>query len=206
MNRTTKHKYVYIITLLLTIETLCFIELSSQDNARISTLTQQTATLTATVDKLTAQNAALQAAHAKMSQYKAEQDKLSTDKADRSGERLTSIGKWKVTGYCSCEKCCGKWALNRPNGIVYGRDGKTELIPDVSVAADLPFGTRLMIQGKEYIVHDKPAEWVIEAGKVVDLYCGSDHEAAWDVGNEAGFKKSAKEISYENREIDSKKP
>ena len=87
MNRTTKLIYVYIIALLLTIETLCFIELSKQDNARISTLTHQNATLTATVDKLTAQNTALQAAQAKMSQYKAEVDKLSTDKADRSGER-----------------------------------------------------------------------------------------------------------------------
>ena len=112
--------------------------------------------------------------------------KEDAQKTDRGGERLTSLGKWKVTGYCSCSICCGKWALNRPNGIVYGRDGKTELIPGVSVAADLPFGTRLMIQGKEYIVHDIPrADIVAEnGGKIVDLYCGDNHGEAWDVGNE----------------------
>ena len=46
------------------------------------------------------------------------------DKQNRGGDRLVSLGMWKRTGYCSCEKCCGKWALNRPGGIVYGRDVK----------------------------------------------------------------------------------
>lgn len=28
-----------------------------------------------------------------------------------------------ATAYCSCEICCGEWALNRPNGIVYTASG-----------------------------------------------------------------------------------
>lgn len=27
--------------------------------------------------------------------------------------------EYEATAYCSCEKCCGSWALNRPDGIVY---------------------------------------------------------------------------------------
>ena len=29
------------------------------------------------------------------------------------------LGSFRITAYCSCEKCCGEWAKNRPNGIVY---------------------------------------------------------------------------------------
>lgn len=87
-----KHKLLYILALILTIGTLCFILLDKQHAATISTLTQHNVTLTATVDKLTADNTALQTTveslHAKMSQYKAEADKLSMDKVDRAGERL----------------------------------------------------------------------------------------------------------------------
>ena len=56
----------------------------------------------------------------------------------------------------------------------------------MSVAADLPVGTKLMIDGNTYIVHDIPAERVIKAngGKIVDLYCGRNHKKAWDIGNE----------------------
>lgn len=31
-----------------------------------------------------------------------------------------------ATAYCSCEICCGEWALNRPNGIVYTASGVCE--------------------------------------------------------------------------------
>lgn len=29
------------------------------------------------------------------------------------------LGSFRITAYCSCEKCCGEWAKNRPNGIEY---------------------------------------------------------------------------------------
>ena len=39
-----------------------------------------------------------------------------------------SLGTFKLTAYCACEKCCGKYAKNRPvdeygNPIVYGSSG-----------------------------------------------------------------------------------
>ena len=52
--------------------------------------------------------------------------------------KVKSLGEFVLTAYCSCEKCCGKWALDRPldeNGeqIVYGASG-ARLIEGISVA------------------------------------------------------------------------
>ena len=71
------------------------------------------------------------------------------------------LGTFELTAYCSCEKCCGYWATIRPvdsegNPIVYTADGSVAK-HGVTVAADtdiLPFGTVLLIDGKEYIVQD----------------------------------------------------
>lgn len=91
--------------------------------------------------------------------------------------------QWVATAYCPCEKCCGKWAFNRPNGIVYGAGGY-ELIQGKSMASALPFGTVVRITGAdgyngEYICHDRPADWVIERchGKIVDIYFNSHAQA-----------------------------
>jgi 3D (Asp-Asp-Asp) domain-containing protein len=113
-----------------------------------------------------------------------EQVERKQDKVDMGGERLTSLGKMKVTGYCKCQICCGDYALNRPNGIVYGASG-TKLIEGVSVASPLPLGTRLKIGERFYIVHDRTSEKVAKDnnGLIVDIYSGS-HKEAWNVGNE----------------------
>ena len=72
------------------------------------------------------------------------------------------LGSFRVTAYCSCEKCCGEWAKNRPNGIVYGAAG-VELKAGVSCASPLPLGTVVEVEGLgEYIVQDRPAQWVID--------------------------------------------
>ena len=72
------------------------------------------------------------------------------------------LGSFRVTAYCSCEKCCGEWAMNRPNGIVYGAAG-VELKAGVSCASPLPLGTVVEVEGLgEYIVQDRPAQWVID--------------------------------------------
>lgn len=89
------------------------------------------------------------------------------------------LGVCRVTAYCSCEKCCGKWALNRPNGIVYGAEG-TELIAGVSCASPLPFGTILEIEGLgQYVVQDRIAQWVLDehGDNCVDIYFDSHEEA-----------------------------
>jgi len=55
----------------------------------------------------------------------------------------SSVKRMKVTAYCPCEKCCGKYS----DGLTaIGRNAKTTL----GVAADpklLPYGTKLEIPG-----------------------------------------------------------
>lgn len=97
-------------------------------------------------------------------------------------------GSCRITAYCACERCCGKWASGRPvdeNGdpIVCGASGEA-LIPGVSVACSLPYGTRLEIDGLPgtYIVQDRTAEWVQDKynGMTVDIYM-DNHDACYEL-------------------------
>ena len=96
---------------------------------------------------------------------------------------LVYLGEFRVTAYCSCEICCGQWAENRPDGIVYGASGE-ELVAGVSCASPLPFGTVLEIEGVgTYIVQDRTASWVVDkyGENIVDIYF-DDHQAALEFG------------------------
>ena len=56
---------------------------------------------------------------------------------------------FKATAYCPCEKCCGKWAKNRHNGIVYTANREVAK-EGVTIAADwdvLSPGTEVEIEG-----------------------------------------------------------
>lgn len=99
----------------------------------------------------------------------------------------TLWGSCRITAYCSCEKCCGKWALNRPidengNQIVNGARG-TRLTAGYSVACSLPFGTILEIDGLEgrFEVEDRTAQSIQEKynGYTVDIYF-DDHQTCYD--------------------------
>ena len=93
------------------------------------------------------------------------------------------LGTYRITAYCSCEKCCGEWAKNRPDGIVYGASGE-ELVAGVSCASPLPFGTVVEIEGLgEYVVQDRTAAWVVEkyGEQQIDIYFDT-HEAACEFG------------------------
>ena len=102
---------------------------------------------------------------------------------------LISLGEFKVTAYCSCEKCCGRWAQNRPGGIVYGASGEV-LIPSVSIATDtsvIPYGETVVINGNEYVSHD--CGGAID-GNRIDIYMGSHEEALeWGVQYFEVFRK-----------------
>ena len=92
-----------------------------------------------------------------------------------------SLGEFKLTAYCSCEKCCGKWALNRPtdeNGkdIVYGSTG-TVLVAGTSIAVDpsvIPYGSQVEINGHTYTAHDTGGAI---KGNRIDVYFDNHQEA-----------------------------
>lgn len=96
-----------------------------------------------------------------------------------------SLGEYKLTAYCGCSKCCGKWGENRPldeNGkpIVYTAN-QTIAKEGVTIAADinvLPYGTAVIIDGHRYIVQDRGGSIT---GNKIDIYFES-HQAALEFG------------------------
>ena len=73
-------------------------------------------------------------------------------------------GTCRVTHYCPCARCCGK-----ADGITASGARATV---NRTVACDLPFGTRLLINGQEYVVEDRGV-----SGMWVDIFVGSHDEA-----------------------------
>lgn len=100
--------------------------------------------------------------------------------------KRTYMGEFTVTAYCSCEICCGEWANNRPNGIVYTASGAVAE-EGVTVGASwdvIPKGAHIEIEGLgERIVQDRPADWIVEKyeGRILDVYF-SDHQRAQEYG------------------------
>ena len=98
------------------------------------------------------------------------------------------MGEYVLTAYCSCSKCCGKWASNRPvdedgNEIVIGSTGEV-LRSDYSIAVDpdvIPYGSIVIINGKEYEAQDTGGAI---NGNRIDVYFSS-HEEALEFGRQA---------------------
>lgn len=92
-----------------------------------------------------------------------------------------SLGEFKLTAYCPCEKCCGKWAFNRPidedgKEIVYGSIGE-RLQSGYSIAVDpsvIAYGTEVIINGHTYKAQD--CGGAIK-GNRIDVYFDSHQDA-----------------------------
>lgn len=91
-------------------------------------------------------------------------------------QKWSSLGEFKITAYCSCEKCCGVWAENRPNGVVYTASGeKAEAGKTIAVDTSvIPFGTDVKIGDTIYTAQDTGSA---VKGNVIDVYYDSHEEA-----------------------------
>lgn len=98
-----------------------------------------------------------------------------TSRSSARGAAVTtaSSGRYKVTAYCSCSKCCGK-----TNGITAsGRRATAN--HTVAAPSTFAFGTQLVINGKTYTVEDRGG--AIQ-GNRIDIYMNSHSQAlAWGV-------------------------
>lgn len=107
---------------------------------------------------------------------------LMLDKQDLPDQvpALTSLGTYKITAYCACQKCCGK----SPDDPRYGITATgTRATQGRTIAADpkvLPYGTVVVINGHEYVVED--CGGAID-GKEIDMYFDS-HQEAREWGNQ----------------------
>ena len=112
---------------------------------------------------------------------------IETDKDGDTNQAVkpVSLGEFRLTAYCSCEFCCGKWANNRPideggNEIVYGAIGE-RLKEGYSIAVDpkvIPYRTEVIINGHTYKAQD--CGGAIK-GNRIDVYF-EDHQAALNFG------------------------
>ncbi len=84
-------------------------------------------------------------------------------------QKLTvSLGKYRITYYCSCTKCCGK-----DDGITATG---TKATADRTIAVDpkvIPYGSRIIIDGKEYVAEDTGGF----KAKTIDMYVENHQEA-----------------------------
>ena len=102
---------------------------------------------------------------------------VSTKQTSRSSSESrtssTASGKYKVTAYCSCARCCGK-----TNGIT-AMGTKATANHTIAASAQFPFGTKIKINGTVYTVEDRGGAIT---GNKIDIYMNSHQEAlAWGV-------------------------
>ncbi len=102
------------------------------------------------------------------------QTKVTSRSSDRGSLVTTaSSGRYKVTAYCSCAKCCGK-----TNGIT-ASGKKATANHTIAAPSTFAFGTQLVINGKTYTVEDRGG--AIQ-GNRIDIYMNSHAEALqWGV-------------------------
>lgn len=105
---------------------------------------------------------------------------LAPSVAIAENEPTTQPEEWidaVATAYCPCEICCGKWALNRPDGIVYTASGAIAE-EGVTIAADWSVyspGTILYIEGiGERIVQDRGGAI---SGQKIDVFFNNYEDA-----------------------------
>lgn len=81
-------------------------------------------------------------------------------------EHWESIGRFKCTFFCPCRKCSGKWGYRTASGARCQENLTVAVDPKV-----IPLGTRLMINGKEYIAQDTGVN-----GHWIDIFMESHQE------------------------------
>jgi 3D (Asp-Asp-Asp) domain-containing protein len=98
----------------------------------------------------------------------------STESANVENSNLIYLGKFKLTAYCNCKKCCGKWSGGATASGVMPKVNRTIAV-DTKV---IPFGTKVVINGKTYVAEDTGS--AIKGNKI-DIYM-SNHKTALNFG------------------------
>lgn len=100
------------------------------------------------------------------------------DVTETSNTALNYLGKFKITYYCNCRKCCGKWAGGATKSGTMPTAGRT-------IAVDprvIPLDSQVIIDGVTYAAEDTGS--AIKGNKI-DIYVSSHQQAL-----ELGTKKS----------------
>lgn len=93
---------------------------------------------------------------------------------EEAEDPFTWLGKFKITAYCPCSKCCGQWADGITSTGVTASEGRTIAV-DPKV---IPYGSKVVIAGNEYIAED--CGGAIKENRI-DIYFES-HDDALEYG------------------------
>lgn len=77
-----------------------------------------------------------------------------------------NMGEYRITFYCGCYKCNGKWTGQPTASGVYAEEGVT-----IATGKEFSFGTKIMIQGHVYTVQDRGVP-----NGYIDIYVNSHSE------------------------------
>ena len=97
-----------------------------------------------------------------------------TTSTDNVYEEWESLGKFKLTAYCNCRKCNGKWAYGPTKSGVMPVEG-------ITIAVDehvIPMGSKVKIGDHVYTAHDTGKHI---KGNRIDIYI-DNHSRASDFG------------------------
>lgn len=97
------------------------------------------------------------------------------EKYQSSSNNSVRSGKFKITAYCACSTCCGKWAGGNTASGTKPTAGRTIAV-DTSV---IPFGTKVVIDGHTYVAEDTGGAI---KGNRIDIFFDSHQKALeWGV-------------------------
>lgn len=108
----------------------------------------------------------------KKAEEKKKQEQQQNQNTNTSGMKY--LGKFKLTAYCNCKKCCGKWSGGPTASGKMPKAGHTIAV-DPKV---IPLGSKVVINGKTYTAEDTGSAI---KNKRIDVYFDS-HQAALNFG------------------------
>ena len=85
-----------------------------------------------------------------------------------------SLGEYRITHYCPCSKCNGKWA-NQTSSGAKPIAGRTIAVNPKTI----PYGSEVMINDHVYVAEDTGG--VVRRTKTIDILV-DDHKTAWNLG------------------------
>lgn len=121
---------------------------------------------------MAAQIARCEAVQAAQSDDSTEAEEIPAEDAEppQTASEPSYYGVCRITFYCGCSQCCGQWAGGPTASGVMPTPGRTV------ANGSLPFGTRVLIEGQEYVVEDRGV-----SGDQFDIFV-SDHQEALNRG------------------------
>lgn len=84
-------------------------------------------------------------------------------------QKKTYLGRFRITHYCSCVRCCGKWSSSKTASGRKAKAGRTVAVNRRLIR----FGTKLKIDGHIYTAEDTGGFDLY----TIDIFCSSHREA-----------------------------